>query len=315
MLRLVERAVLLVLTVVFTYLLAEYQGNDHTDGGRAPKKPGAVQTPRGNRSDAVSGSEHDIRVMAWNVDWFQDPAHGPRDESSQYQGVKRVLQAFPMAIIGLVEVASEASFYRLVGDLSGYAGVLSTYRQSQKTGLLYATSLFDLEGSRPLSALTTAGRPPLEVSLRYKSSGKVLLVVVVHAKAYADLRSYRERERFSTKLKAYLDDKRADVPLIVLGDFNDLFYNSITPDMLSPYQNFVDDPKYLTATRQLNIAPNGEKSGRWGSTIDHIILSDELAPHLVNGSVDVVQREMKGRFTAFTRKISDHYPVTLTLRM
>ena len=314
-LRLVERSVLLCLTILFTYLLAEYQGKKRPEPGRLPDPTGDTRLPRGHKTDAVSGPSQEIRVMTWNLDWFQDPSHGPRDEAGQYQGVKRVLQTFPMALVGLVEVASEADFYRLLGELKGYSGVLSTYRQAQKTGLLFSSALFDLAGSRPLTAITTAGRPPLEVSLRRKSSGEPLVVVVVHAKAFNDLKSYHERERFSKKLKAYLDEKRADVPLVVVGDFNDLFFNSITPDMPSPYQNFVDDPKYLTATRRLNTAPNGEKSGRWGSTIDHIVLSDELAPHLVDGSVDVVQKEMKGRFTAFSRKISDHYPVTLTLRM
>jgi exonuclease III len=317
--RFIERLVFVCFSALVVYFFAEYQSVDRrkpmlvSRPSQAPQKPGSVIHKKTESISAAPKAE--IRVMTWNLDWFQDPNHGPRDDFRQYQGVKRVLQDSRMSLIGLVEVSSQEDFDRLISDLGDYSGVLSSHRGPQKTGLLFAKADFELEESRPLTALTTARRPPLEVVLRSKSKQLRIYVVVIHAKARDDLKSYGERVRFSHALKAYLDYQRADVPVIVLGDFNDLLSGSITRDMPSPYQNFVDDRKYLAATRALNIQKNGERSGRWGSTIDHIIISDELAPHLVRDSVDVVQREMKGRVTAFTRNVSDHYPVTLTLRM
>jgi exonuclease III len=310
-----ERLVFLCFAALLIYLVVEYRASDRERPTPPSSTSKKIQSPPGKKTEAVSRAEkQELRVMTWNVDWFQDTSHGPRDDDRQYQGVKKILQSSAMSLIGLVEVASVVAFDRLVHELKGYSGVLSNYRWTQKTGLLYAKSQFDLEGSMPLTAITTARRPPLEVRLRRRSDGLLLYVIVVHAKAKEDTKSYRERVRFSKLLKSYLDEKRASVPLIVLGDFNDLLTGSITPNMPSPYQNFVNDPQYLAATRELNTQRGGEKSGRWGSTIDHILLSDELAPHLVKGSVDVVQKEMRGRFTAFTRNISDHYPVTLTIR-
>jgi hypothetical protein len=289
MLRLIERSILLCLVVVFTNLLANHQSG-------AARRPAPSEPPQKQTAEAASrASAENLGVMTWNLNWFQDPSHGPRDETGQYEGVRAVLRRFPMALVGLVEVVSEAAFYRLVGDLPGYSGVLSTYRNAQKTGLLFADRFFALDQSRPLTALTTARRPPLEVQLRSKSTGQPLYVVVVHAKAYDDVQSYRERARFSQKLKAYLDGKRRSVPLIVLGDFNDLFINSITANMPSPYQNFVDDRNYLAATRSLNLEPRGEGSSKYGSTIDHIILSDELAPSLVPRASPLPRARLGGR--------------------
>jgi endonuclease/exonuclease/phosphatase family metal-dependent hydrolase len=318
--RLLRRFFVLCLIGLLAYAALQYQrardSGRTTDATSRGSRPPAVPTakPEAKTTPAPVSKPAELRVMTWNLEWFQDPRHGPADDARQYQSVKQILQESGMSLIGVVEIASQPDFERLLGELKGYSGLLSTYKSPQKVGLIYANTQFELTESRELTEVASAGRSPLEVSLRRRWDGLPLCVIVIHAKAMADLKSYRKRAAFAEELKAYLDRERAAVPLIILGDFNDLLSGSITAGMPSPYQNFVDDPAYFAATRVLNTEPKGENSGSWGKTIDHIMVSDELGPRVKKDSADVLQKELRARFTKYTRNVSDHYPVTLTLK-
>lgn len=260
-----------------------------------------------------SGSAR-ISVLTWNLDWFQDPSEGPSDDAAQYAAVRDVLADSDADVIALEEIASEPAFDHLLADLPAYAGVLSGYDWTQKTALLWRAAVFELASARAISGLDDAGRPPLEVGLREAERGSSLLVVVIHAKAQADSESRDAREQLAQGLKAHLDAAHAAAPLIVLGDFNDRLDGSITEGAASPYRTFVADAHYATPTLRLDAASARESSYSWGATIDHIIVSDELAARVDESSIDVRRQELLARYPDFTQTVSDHFPVTLALR-
>jgi endonuclease/exonuclease/phosphatase family metal-dependent hydrolase len=277
---------------------------------RAPPHASGAAQPTARDAGAAR-----ISVLTWNLDWFQDPSEGPSDDAQQYAAVRDVLAASDADVIALEEIASEPAFDRLLGDLPAYAGVLSGYDWTQKTALLWRAAQFELASARAISGLDDAGRPPLEVGLRETQRDLVLLVVVIHAKAQADTESRATREQLAQGLKAHLDAEHAAAPLIVLGDFNDRLDGSITEGAASPYRAFVvDHAHYATPTLRLDAANARESSYSWGATIDHIIVSDELAARIDESSIDVRRQELLARYPDFTTTVSDHFPVTLALR-
>jgi endonuclease/exonuclease/phosphatase family metal-dependent hydrolase len=140
-----------------------------------------------------------------------------------------------------------------------------------------------------------------------------LIVVVIHAKAQADATSRTTREHLARSVKAHLDAEHAAAPVILLGDFNDLLRGSITEGAASPYRDFVDDAHYATPTLRLDAASARESSYSFGATIDHIVVSDELAARVDPASIDVRRDELLPLYPDFTKRVSDHFPVVLTI--
>jgi endonuclease/exonuclease/phosphatase family metal-dependent hydrolase len=280
---------------------------------KSPPKHAATSHPSQTKAARDAGASR-VAILTWNLNWFQDPTEGPSDDAKQYAAARDILADANADLIALEEIASEPAFDRLLADLPEYAGVLSGYDWTQKTALLWRATLFELASARAISGLDDAGRPPLEVSLRDKARAAPLLVVVIHAKAQADAASHDARERLAQGLKAHLDAEHATMPSIVLGDFNDRLSGSITQDAESPYRAFVDDARYATPTLRLDAASARESSYSWGATIDHIIVSDELAARVDEMSIDVRRQELLERYPDYTDTVSDHFPVTLALQ-
>jgi endonuclease/exonuclease/phosphatase family metal-dependent hydrolase len=265
-------------------------------------------------SDASSDvGQPRLSVMTWNLEWFQDPTQGPTDDAAQYNAVEEILESSGMSLVALQEVASELAFERLLRALPRYAGALSGYAWTQKTALLWDADRLELMSVHAIEGLDDAGRPPLEVRLRDKRDGRDLLVVVVHAKAQADAQSYDKRSHLAQGLKTHLDIEHPRTPLILLGDFNDLLIGSLTAGADTPYRLFLDDPAYAAPTRALDQPTAAETSFAWGATVDHVLVSDELAARVVPGSVEVLRDELLARYPDYTSSVSDHFPVTLAI--
>lgn len=245
--------------------------------------------------------------------WFQDPTRGPSDHERQYRAVLEVLSNTAPDIVALQEIASEDAFERLQRDLPQMAGVLSGYSWVQKTGLLWNAERFELVRARAITGLQDAGRPPLAVLLRSKARHTELLAIVIHAKADAEPSSYAQRVEFARGLKRQLDAQAQAAPIALLGDFNDLLSSSLLPDAPSPYQEFVEDRAYAAPTRDLDRAPEHETSYATGASVDHIIVSAELADRASAADTNVLRDELLPHFPRFAQTVSDHFPVTLQL--
>jgi endonuclease/exonuclease/phosphatase family metal-dependent hydrolase len=272
-----------------------------------------VAPPLDDASIAFEPGRAALWVMTWNLEWFQDPDEGPTDDAAQYAAVRNILASSSKTLVALEEVASEDAFDHLMHDLPRYAGALSGYAWTQKTALLWDSARFELVRLRAISGLDDAGRPPLEARLRDKQDQRELVVIVLHAKAQADAASYDKRASMARGLKAHLDAAPVATPTIVVGDFNDLLLGSITDGADTPYRPFLDDPAYAAPTRVLNQPEASETSFASGATVDHVIVSHELAARIDPKSVDVMRSELLARYPRYTSTISDHFPVTLAI--
>ncbi|QXD15179.1 endonuclease/exonuclease/phosphatase family protein [Rhodocaloribacter litoris] len=265
------------------------------------------------------GTDATFDVATWNIEWFGDPQNGPSDDPLQLANVQAVIEQAAVDLWAVQEIADPDDFDALLAGLgSTYAGLLATESGTQRIGFIYKTGLL-----RPRNyghiltdfASDFAGRPPLQLEADITLGDTTLTVtfITVHMKAFSDLASYERRLQASQRLKNRLDFLLPGVPVIVLGDFNDELLNSITPGRPSPYDNFVQDPDdYFFPTLALEAAGQAtfcsSSTCAAGSTIDHILITDELVPHYVPGSAERYEAllDALGSYTVTT---SDHLPV------
>ncbi len=280
---------------------------------RAPRTQPAGTA--GSSASAWSGRTpaplaQELALLTWNIEWFQDAERGPVDDARQFEAVLGVLAQARPSLAGLQEIAAPERLHELVERLPGYALVISGYEWPQQTALLYRPEQFEPVAVQTIAGLDDAGRPPLEVELG-GADGSALTVIVVHAKAGANIPSWQRRERFAAGLKRHLDGRPTGRPVIVLGDFNDGFARSIVAGQSSPYAHFAGASGYVAPTAALE--GGLEPSTVWGDTVDHVLLSSELATRVLPGSVDVLRDELLARTPRFFDEVSDHVPVVLRL--
>lgn len=267
------------------------------------------------------GTAATLDVANWNLEWFGDTGNAPTNDALQQANVRDAILGTDFDVWGLVEVVS--AFSTLKAALPGYDGVLSNdpvvtsgsayYTASeQKVALLWKTSVASLVSARLILTANDydfGGRPPMEVTLRVTLNGTTedRVFIVLHAKAMSDTTSWQRRLNASTALKAYLDATWPTQKVTVLGDLNDDIDTSITAGKASPYQNFVSDvARYTFAT--LPLSQGGIASTcNYTDTIDHQLLTNELAQDLVAGSVQVYR--LDGQISGYCTNTSDHYPV------
>jgi endonuclease/exonuclease/phosphatase family metal-dependent hydrolase len=273
--------------------------------GQAGVQDGHAPLPGDGAAPAPAG---ELALLTWNIEWFQDPARGPDDDARQLEAVREVLAQARADLAGLQEIAVPARLAALVDHMPEYALSVSSYEWPQQTALLYRPAQFELVAARVISGLDDAGRPPLEVELA-AADGQALTVIVVHAKAGRDDGSWRRRARFAEGLQRHLEGREGAA--IVLGDFNDGFTRSITAARPSPYARFRPGSGYSAATAALEGRP--EASTVWGDTVDHMLLSDELAARVDPQSIDVLRDELLARDPRFFDDVSDHAPVVARL--
>jgi endonuclease/exonuclease/phosphatase family metal-dependent hydrolase len=264
------------------------------------------------RPSSAAPLADEIALLTWNIEWFQDAERGPGDDARQFEAALEVLAQARPSLAGLQEISVPARLHELIDRLPGYALVTTDYEWPQQTALLYHREQFEPLAVQTITGLDDAGRPPLQVELAGRD-GSALTVIVVHAKAGANLASWERRERFAVGLKQHLDARATDVPVIVLGDFNDGFARSIVAGQPSPYAPLIAASGYAVPTAALEDGP--EPSTVWGDTVDHVLLSEDLAALVVAGSVDVLRDELLARAPQFFEQVSDHIPVVLRLRL
>jgi endonuclease/exonuclease/phosphatase family metal-dependent hydrolase len=290
-------------------------------GGSCMPEPDLAANTAGAGAAAVTDAEREqiraapkenepLVALTWNVEWLGDLEHGPTDEARQLALALDSLIFADADLVGLQEVSSPASAQALVESLPGYAIEVAEYAQRQKVALLYRKARFERLAVTAINTLDDAGRPPLEVELRLPS-GRELTVIVLHAKAGSDPRSYQTRKNFAEGLSEYLARQHAARDVMILGDFNDLFTSSTLQGFASPYRLLTADGNYVAVTASLEA--QAERSTAWGATVDHVVLSRALASAVVPGSVETLRDELLARHPDFFEAASDHAPVWVEL--
>lgn len=285
------------------------------------------EIPFGEREDAVTipsrGFASTLDVGCWNLEYYGSTSHGPSDELLQLENARDVILGADLDLWGVEEIVNAPHFNALVSQLPGYAGLLgsdplvvggSTYYTpgEQKVGLLYKPAVASVLGARVIltaNATLFGGRPPLEVRMRVSLNGHVedLVVIVLHAKALADVDAWQRRVEGSAALKAYLDSTWPSAKVVVIGDFNDDVDVSISSSRTSPYENFVlDAADYSFPTKALSDA-NLTSTVGYKAVIDHHLATNELQALYVPGSAEVYR--VDAYLPSYDTTTTDHYPV------
>ncbi|PIQ62537.1 MAG: hypothetical protein COV99_06190 [Bacteroidetes bacterium CG12_big_fil_rev_8_21_14_0_65_60_17] len=261
------------------------------------------------------GGAATLDVATWNIEWFGSPSNGPSDEARQHSNVLEVFSASDIDLWAVQEIASPSAFEDVLTALgSTYEGVLATQSGEQRIGFVYNRDVIQpLRIEHILTDFTHAfaGRPPLvmEALVTLPDTTFNATFVTLHMKAFSDLDSWSRRQDASSRLKFRLDFLESATNLIVLGDYNDELRASITNGQDSPYTNFMQDTaNYRFSTLALEDAGVCTFCRSPTSTIDHILLSDELFAAGEAGSTDRHSSVIQG-IPGFLSNTSDHVPV------
>lgn len=263
------------------------------------------------------GSDATLDVATWNIEHFGNDGEPPDDET-QIQNAATVIRQGSADLWAVQEIEDEADFDRLVRLLGdGWAGVVDQASSNMHVGFIYKTDVVHVRKiDSILKAFSSsfAGRPPLQVEVDVTLPDTTLTVtfITLHMKCCSD--GWARREEAGKRLKNHVDFTHlASRPVVILGDFNDKLTGSITSGKSSPFENLVqDDTRYRFAT--LDLERRGEStfcftaSCASGSTIDHILITDELFGSYVEASGDRYD-EVLQEIRFYTSTTSDHLPV------
>lgn len=284
---------------------------------------GLVATPATSQSIPAKGTDATFDVATWNIRQFGNSVQ-------QFNNAKAVIEQADIDLWAVQEITDPNEFNRLVSALGdGYAGRLAN-SGSLRIGYIYKTDVITtirsvqhiLVGLRASNNLTLfASRPPLqmEAEVTVADTSLTITFIVLHMKCCGDPNSHIRRKEASERLKIRIDFTALDTePVIVLGDFNDELEDSITSGRDTPFRNFLDDPDDFTF---LTLPLDQQNIGTFcftdscnsGSTIDHILVSNELVPFYEAGSIDRFH-ELTQEITRYRDTTSDHLPVFASFR-
>ncbi|UYZ63669.1 T9SS-dependent choice-of-anchor J family protein [Hymenobacter weizhouensis] len=278
-----------------------------------------------------------LEVVNWNIEWFGGTGtnQGPNDEDKQQANVKSVLAALNADVFALSEVVDTVRLGRVVRELGGYrysvstaaSGGASNFGTAQKLAFVYRPSVvrnptFSVLLECPGQATTcdayeawASGRFPyaMEADVTLNGNTSRVAFVLIHGKANTAplLESYDRRKKGAELLKAKLDADYGNKNVIILGDFNDDLDQTITAGIASresTYKNFVDDAANYRALT-LPLSQSGQRStASFGDMIDHVVVSNELAPSYIPNSAEVLTA-VAATVADYANTTSDHYPI------
>jgi endonuclease/exonuclease/phosphatase family metal-dependent hydrolase len=244
-------------------------------------------------------------VVTWNLQWFLDPTRGPTDDARQLAGARAALEALAPDLLALQELSSAAALAALLEGTPLRAAAITAFEWPQQLAIACSDQL-QPTASRVLDELSSAGRAPLEVELEDRVTGAHVVVIAVHAKAYADDAAWRARRELAEGLHAYVQARWSDQPVILLGDLNDGLTRSIVDGEASPYASFVSDPRWAAPTVAL------ERAEPSRGLLDHVLVSDELAPRLGEEAAERLTLPGLG-VESSASAVSDHAPIRVRL--
>ncbi len=310
-------------------------------------KSGDILLRRGFLTGATIEKSKTFDVVTWNIEWFgsTEPRQGPNNVDLQLQNVKTIIEALDADVYAFQEITSEQKFNELVEALPGYEGFVSPavsrgpefFDEAQKLTFLYKKETITpiktrvlLEGVQESDLIDypstpdrfwASGRLPflMEVSANIDGLQQNFNIINIHARSNGGGESvgtprYAMRRYDVNVLKDSLDQYYGNVPLILLGDYNDdldeTVANQTAPTVNTDetsFINFINDTEnYIPVTLTLSNAglrtfPSFE------NVIDHMIISDELEENWIRNSERVVAPF--DLVTNYLNTTSDHIPV------
>ncbi len=277
----------------------------------------SAQIPNLNADDRLD-------IASWNIEWFGHSSNGPSNEETQLSNSARLVNGFNFDILGVCEISDIAYWNKLLNKCGDYQGVLSTWNQTQKTGLLFKKDLFDFLYQKHIlpnfDYEFASGRLPLEVGLMPKVDGwnpkDTLRIWVLHMKANvgsssSKVTAYNRRYNASVALKMYIDRLGKQNKGIVMGDWNDDFDESILNGYATPFSNWLKDTFYSVLSYPLSKA--GKRSTvSYNSMIDHNVATQGFKGLGIEDSSLALYCEPW--VSGFGNNTSDHYPIYSRLK-
>ncbi|MBC7381456.1 MAG: T9SS type A sorting domain-containing protein [Bacteroidia bacterium] len=259
-----------------------------------------------------------LDIACWNVEWFGDTQYGPTDETLQYNNIKAMMLQTDFDILAMEEISNITTYNNLSAETAvaaKYDTYISTFSATQKMGLYWKKSMFEVVGVNTLNILTNenynfATRPPLQVCLKTKGGTKTdtLYVIVLHMKAQTDntITPYTRRKGAADALKTYIEQSLENKKYVIVGDWNDDLSVSIYNGMTTPYLNFLN-AEYTFPSKELTTA--GKKSFVRGTAmIDHIMQSKTLDSFYYKNTAQVF--DIAANYISdYGNTTTDHYPV------
>lgn len=291
----------------------------------------ASQTAHSQAIDVI-GSDETLEIATWNIEWFgaTGSGQGPSDVVQQRANVRRVITESGIDFWAVQEISDTSQWQFLLNELGpSWEGRLATISGQQRIGFVYNTDTIQMRlikhiletystgPSPPAGTNYFAGRPPLQirVDVVLPDTTVALTFITLHMKCCGDLSSYERRIEASNRLKTNIDFSYGvlNEPIAaILGDFNDELSGSIRAGQPSPYVNFLDSPDYSFLTLPLddqNIPTFCSSTNcAFGSTLDHILITDEVVANYVDGSVSRLESVLDA-IPNYTNSTSDHVPV------
>ena len=259
------------------------------------------------------GTPATLDVATWNIEWFGHPSYGPPDDDRQVRNVAAILNGSGVDIWAFQEIADLARAEELLGQLTGnWDGVVATNSGDQRLAIIWNTDTVSLIESGHIledALYEFAGRPPLQATFLVTLPGGAfeMTLIDVHMKAFGDQTSWERRSAAAALIKAHVDGSDlSEQPVLLLGDFNDELHASTWNAAASPYAIFTSDADHydmLTWSLDADDVP----TYLGGSTIDHMIATDEMGDLLVAGSVRTLDHLLS--VDSFGDTTSDHLPV------
>ncbi len=260
---------------------------------------------------AVPDSQR-LTLVTWNLEWFGDPNREPSDDAAQFAGVYALIDSVNADIYLLQEVANPTVFQQLADSLARYDGYLAPYDQELRTGYLVKRSEITVLDTNLLFTAAPSdawawGRYPFHLVFRWR--GVRLHVLNLHMKSGTNLEDQQLRWRDAMILYNGLSSRWRDSLLIVGGDWNDDFDESIVPGAPSPYEAFVaDSGNFIVPDYWLSV--RGVGTHRGGSFLDHFVMMGVMRTLPIQWQAGVVLPSSVERSFA---TVSDHLPLQLEL--
>jgi endonuclease/exonuclease/phosphatase family metal-dependent hydrolase len=318
--------------------------------GKIILKSGDLVLERGFLTGATVNKEETFDVVTWNIEWFGSSTFGPSNVELQLQNVKTIIEDLDADVYAFQEITDLNKFAELANSLPDYRGFFSTavsqagnFEDAQKLAFLYKTSTVDSVSTKillqdvksedlvnypgPTNRFWASGRLPFlfEVKTNINGVQQNINLINIHARSNGGGESaanqrYAMRKYDVDVLKDSLDLYYGDVPLIILGDYNDDLDEPVA-DQNAPtvntsetsYISYINDvANYVPATISLSNA--GLRTFiAFENVIDHMILSNEMAyDWLVNSERIVVPFDLVQNYQNTT---SDHLPVKVRFQL
>ncbi|WP_373495797.1 endonuclease/exonuclease/phosphatase family protein [Aquiflexum sp.] len=289
---------------------------------------GKIMVQRGFVTGATLERDKTFDVVTWNVEWFgsTQPRQGPNDVDLQLQNVKTIIEDLDADVYAFQEITGLDKFNELVELLEGYDAVVSPavsrgpdqFDDAQKLIFLYKKEVVELVKTRVLlegvspedlvgypsdpDRFWASGRLPflMEVKTNIDGVQQKFNLINIHARSNGGGES-TENPRYAMRrydvnvLKDSLDFYYGDVPLILLGDFNDDLDETVA-DQLAPtvgtsetsFIKYINDAENYTPVT-LSLSNSGLRTfPSFEDVIDHVIISNELNNNWLENSERIV---------------------------